>query len=779
MKLIARLITLSIILISLSSMRITAYSPSDFMVEFLAQPNPDLIVMMRRPPSQLVSHPLFNHDTHTKVSGFNEIDIINESFVDEPYIVHLKSNSHEQTLANLSQLKGDHRILVIEIDVLRKPLMTYNDPERASQWYLNTLSLSEAHNNLVSFDLPFGGLSDIIVAVIDTGLDRQHPEFLNQLWINSNEIPNDGIDNDNNGFIDDVNGVNSDTRTHDFEDTDGHGTHVSGIILANTNNNTGIVGIAPNVKLMSIKASRYFPSEGKELLPSSAVYAGLMYAFDHGAHIVNMSFGSSYFLESEESMIRSLSQHMILVAAAGNEGKAITQQAFFPAAYDGVIGVMAHKQIPNLDGSILADSSNFDDNNHVTRNYDIMAPGQLIFSTYLNQSYAFLSGTSMAAPMVVGVAALLLSKLGGFSVYDAPTLSQLLISQNLPALGKIVNGVNYSYPKLNALNTLKINPVINEVLTFEENGRFNFIIFGNYFIPGIQVLIDGNVVNTVIHDSMKQIQFNASVTPQTTINLTLKHPDHSQATRSVFVVGDVAVSDILVTPTSLTFLNSTPQNISVSVVPENATNKSLIFTSLNPNIASVNSKGLVTPITNGTTTIQIQTVDLSMSRLVEVTVSLAQVNLFYRVNDDRFPSKSSISAEISGSTIQIDSGSSVAADSNVKLSVSVPAGYVVVSWIINGTKFETRDTTKNIVLTLANNNVVVELVRRGDLNNDGNLTTTDLVQLQRLLAGILANSLERELAGDVNESATLTTTDLVQLMRILAGIPLTGSIIEY
>ena len=775
MKLIARFVTLSILFLSLSSMRITAYTPSDFIVEFLGQPNPDLIVMMRRPPSSLISHPLFNYDTHTKVSGFNVTDIMNEAFVEEPYIVHLQSTSHEQTLAYLSQLEGDHRILTIEIDVLRKPLMNYNDPGRANQWHLNALSLSEAHNNLVSFDLPFGGLSDIIVAVIDTGLDQQHPEFVNQLWINPNEISNDGIDNDNNGFIDDVNGVNSDTHTHDFEDTDGHGTHVSGVILANTNNDTGIVGIAPNVKLMSIKASRYFPSEGKELLPSSAVYAGLMYAFDHGAHIVNMSFGSSYFLESEESMIRSLSQHMILVAAAGNEGKAMTEQAFFPAAYDGVIGVMAHKQIPNLDGSILSDISNFDDNNHVIRNYDIMAPGQLIFSTYLNQSYAILSGTSMAAPMVVGVAALLLSKLDGFNVYDAPTLSQLLISQNLPALGKIVNGVNYAYPKLNALSTLKINPVINEVLTFNENGEFNFIVFGNYFLPGIQVLIDGNVIHPVIHDSMKQIQFSATVTPQTTINLTLKHPDHTQVTRSFFVVGDVAVSDLVMTPTSLTFLDSTPQNIYVSVIPENATNKSLIFTSLNPNIASVNSNGLVTPITNGTTTIQIQTVDLSLSRLVEVTVSLAQVTLFYRINDGRFPSNSSISAQISGSTTQVDSGSSVAADSNVELNVSVPAGYVVVSWIINGNKLETSDKTKKIVLTLANNNVVVELVRRGDLNNDGNLTTTDLVQLQRLLAGIISNTLERELAGDINESATLTTTDLVQLMRILAGIPLTES----
>ena len=150
MKLLSRLIPLVIVLLSVSSMSITAYSPSDFVVEFLAQPNPDLIVLMRRPSSQLASHPLFNHSTHTQITGFNELDIINEPFSDEPYIMHLKSSSHEQTLKVLSKLEEDQRILAIEIDALRQPLMTYNDPGRLSQWYINALSLSEAHDNLVS-----------------------------------------------------------------------------------------------------------------------------------------------------------------------------------------------------------------------------------------------------------------------------------------------------------------------------------------------------------------------------------------------------------------------------------------------------------------------------------------------------------------------------------------------------------------------------------------------------------------------------------------------------
>jgi hypothetical protein len=778
MKLISRFITFAVILLSLSSMRIAAYSPSDFMVEFLNQPNPDLIIMMRRPSTQLVSHPLFNQSTHTKVSGFNDIDIINEPFNNEPYIMHLKSSSHEQTLHALSQLSNDHRVLSIEIDVLRQPLMTYNDPGRNNQWYLNALSLSEAHDNLVSFNLPFGGLSNIVVAVIDTGLNRSHPEFINQLWVNPLEIPNDGLDNDNNGVIDDVNGINSDTLTNNFEDSDGHGTHVSGVIVASTNNSVGMVGIAPNVKLMSIKASRFFPNEGKELLPSSAIYNGLMYAFENGAHIVNMSFGSPYYLESEETMLRSLSQHMILVAAAGNESKAISSQAFYPAAYDGVIGVMSYKQTPNLNGTILSDFSNFDDGNHATRNYDIMAPGQYIYSTYLNQGFAYMNGTSMASPTVAGVAALLMTKLGGFSVYDAPTISNLLISQNPEALGKIVNTVEYRYPKLNALNTLKINPVISEVLAFNQYGIFNFTIFGDYFLPGLEVLIDDVPVESITHDSMKQVKFNVELNPQTMVKLTLRHPDNTQVSKDIFVEGDIPVESLEVNPTSLTFSDSTPQSINVTLHPENATNKSLIFTSLNPNVASVNAQGLVTPVSNGTTTIQVQTLDLAITKIVEVSVALTQVNITYRVNDDRFPVKSSISALISGSTTQVSSGSGIAAASNVEFSVSVPAGYIVVSWVVNGTKYETRDTTQEVALTQANNTVVVELVRRGDLNNDGNLSTTDLVQLQRLLAGILNSTLERQLAGDVNESATITTTDLVQLMRILAGIPLTENTVN-
>jgi subtilisin family serine protease len=764
---------LTCVFLTLSVGRLVALAPSDFVVEFLNQPNPDLIILMRRPSNLQKENFLFNLTSHLKISGFNGMDVINSSFEDEPYVIHLKSESHTQTLNALSSLSQDARILTIEMDVLREPTIVYNDPGRINQWYLNNLSLSQAHDNMVSFGFPFGGSSDIVVAVIDTGLNQGHPEFTGRLWVNPLEIPNNGIDDDQNGIVDDVNGINSDTLTNNYNDSNGHGTHVSGVIAAATNNSQGMVSIAPNVRLMPIKASRFFPTENKELLPSSAIYNGLMYAYNQGAHIVNMSFGGTFYLESEEVMMRSLSEHMILVAAAGNEGKAISTEAFYPAAYDGVIGVMAYKQTANADGSILSSFSNYDNTFDPVRNYDIMAPGQNIYSTYPNQTYAYMNGTSMASPMVAGVAALLVSKLGGFNVYDAPTIAKMLIDANPKALGIKVNNVSYEYPKLNALSSLLVSPVITEVQVIDEGDTFRINVTGDFFLPNIQALVSQGSVVSITVESMKALSVVVNVPDQSDITLTLRHPDLTQASVQLFLEGDTLVEELIISPTSLTFTEATPQTIVVSVLPENASNKGVTFTSLDPNIVSVNSLGVVTPIRQGNTQIQVSSQDGAQTSFVDVSVVLSEVGLTYRVNDTRFPQKSSMSAIITGSTTSISSGSNVASSSSVTFNVTLPIGYVVIAWVVNGTRIETRSLTRDVTLNQVNNTVVVELIRRGDLNNDGNLTTTDLVQLQRLLAGILSSTLERQLAGDVNESNSLTTTDLVQLMRILAGIPLT------
>lgn len=772
MKHWTRSLTLLITFLGLSFSRISATSPSDFVQSFLDQPNPDLIVLMRRPTQLQHTNPLFNLSSHTQIQGF-ESSIINEEFKDEPYILHLQSPTHESTLRALKTLQSDARVLTIEVDELRTPTKTYNDPGRINQWYLNDLSLSSAHDNLELFNLPYGGLSDIVVAVIDTGLNHTHPELSNRLWTNTLEIPNDGIDNDLNGIIDDINGINSDTMTNDFTDNEGHGTHVSGIIGAATNNQIGMVSIAPNVSIMPIKASRFFPSENQELLPSSAIYNGLMYAYQHGAHIVNMSFGSKVYLESEESLMRSLSQHMILVAAAGNNGKAITTEAYYPAAYEGVVGVMAYKQLPNLNGSILANFSNYDNGSDLIRNYDIMAPGQGIYSTHLNQSYANMNGTSMATPMVSGVLALLLSKLGGFNVYSPQSMVDHLINSNDKALGIVVNSTEYHYPQLNALSSILVSPQIERIQVIDLNdGSYQINVWGDYFLQGLSVMINNTPITSITHDSMKHLSVIVSGIDLDETVLTLLHPDDTQASVTLPSIPDILVSDLIISPTELVFTSTTPQTLQVSVTPNNATDQRVLFTSLDPNIISVNELGVVTPIRNGNTLIQVRSNDGNVTKTIGVSVELPQVNVNYTINDDRFPDKGTISAFISDSNTFIPTGSQVATDSNVIFRVELPTRYVVLAWIINGQRVETREQIRSVTLSQSNNTIVVEVIRRGDLNNDGQMTTTDLVQLQRLLAGILPTSLERELAGDVNESGTLTSTDLVQLMRLLAGIPI-------
>jgi hypothetical protein len=335
--------------------------------------------------------------------------------------------------------------------------------------------------------------------------------------------------------------------------------------------------------------------------------------------------------------------------------------------------------------------------------------------------------------------------------------------------------VSYEYPKLNALSSLLISPVISEVQVIDEGDTFRINVSGDFFLPNIQALVSQGSVISISVESMKALSVVVNVPDQSEITLTLRHPDLTQTTVQLYIEGDTLVEELIISSTSLTFTEAAPQTIVVSVLPENATNKGVTFTSLDPNIVSVNSLGVVTPIRQGNTQIQVSSQDGAQTSFVDVSVVLSEVGLTYRVNDTRFPQKSTINAIITGSSTSITSGSSVATSSSVTFNVTLPIGYVVIAWIVNGERIETRALTREVTLNQANNTVVVELIRRGDLNNDGNLTTTDLVQLQRLLAGILSSSLERQLAGDVNESNSLTTTDLVQLMRILAGIPLTNN----
>ena len=165
-----------------------------------------------------------------------------------------------------------------------------DDPKMGDQWHLDAARVKEAWAYLEENDLPAGGDESIVVAVIDTGVDYNHPDLAANMWVNTQEIPGNGVDDDNNGFVDDIHGVSvvSESFSHsgDPDDDHGHGTHVAGIIASTGANGVGGVGVAYNSKIMAIKAGQY-----SGVLTTADIAEGIYYAVDNGADVINMSFG--------------------------------------------------------------------------------------------------------------------------------------------------------------------------------------------------------------------------------------------------------------------------------------------------------------------------------------------------------------------------------------------------------------------------------------------------------------------------------------------------------
>lgn len=243
----------------------------------------------------------------------------------------------------------------------------------------------------------------VIVAVIDTGIDITHPELKDAIWVNEDEIPGDGIDNDGNGFIDDVNGWNffhNNNQVYVGKEDD-HGTHAAGTIGA-ARGMMGIAGITDNkyVKIMPVKALGSEYGVGDE----TAVINAIRYAEANGASICNLSFGTAQYYPELEKVMRE--SGMLFIIAAGNgDKKGIGIDIDANPDYPSSFGLENSISVANLmfDGN-LAESSNYG-----LKNVDIAAPGVYIVSTTTDRSYGFMTGTSMSAPMVTGVAAMVYS----------------------------------------------------------------------------------------------------------------------------------------------------------------------------------------------------------------------------------------------------------------------------------------------------------------------------------------------------------------------------------
>ena len=270
------------------------------------------------------------------------------------------------------------------------------------QWYLRSGNLQKSWDLLRTRGIAAGGDSSVVVAVIDTGVDYTHEDLKDNIWVNTKEIPGNGIDDDGNGYIDDVYGVDLETGRDSGMDDNGHGTHVAGIIAA-SNNHIGVVGLAYNVKLMPIKAGM-----ASGFFNQSQIAKGILYAYNNGADVINMSFGGSASTIAVQDALETAYTRCVLVAAAGNdampnEGRPITAPTY-PAALSYVMGVMSVDM-----WGVESGFTNYDVAAYSSVEYEVYAPGSQILSTIPGNRYATWSGTSMAAPYVSAMAALLRS----------------------------------------------------------------------------------------------------------------------------------------------------------------------------------------------------------------------------------------------------------------------------------------------------------------------------------------------------------------------------------
>lgn len=278
----------------------------------------------------------------------------------------------------LSRVPG---VIRVDFDRSARPAYMPNDPLWPQLWHFRTIKADLAWDT--SKGIP------VTVAVIDTGLNRNHEDLAANVWVNPGEIPNNGIDDDNNGYIDDVNGWDFAYNDNNADDVYGHGTPCAGIVAAVQDNGIGMTGVAPRAKIMGLKACL---DEG--YLYDSFLIPAYVYAANMGAHVFSMSYFSDRVSAAErDAMDYAVGLGVLPVAAAGNSASSIPH---YPGGYLNVLSVAA------VDGASKRSSFSC-----FGSWVDVAAPGEGLLATGAGGGYVGFGGTSGACPHVAGLAALL------------------------------------------------------------------------------------------------------------------------------------------------------------------------------------------------------------------------------------------------------------------------------------------------------------------------------------------------------------------------------------
>jgi subtilisin family serine protease len=459
----------------------------------------------------------------------------------------------------LARYNSDANFDYIQPDYVWQPTLAIpNDPDFNQLWGLHNTGQSGGRVD-ADIDAPEAweiqtGNPNFVIGVIDTGVDYTHPDLAGNIWTNPGEVAGNGIDDDGNGYIDDVRGWDFAYNDNDPMDVDGHGTHVAGTIAGRGNNGIGVAGVAWNAKIMPLK---FLNDQGSG--STSDAIAAIAYATAQGVKLTNNSWGGGGYNQALYDAINAAGQAgALFIAAAGNDSNNNDASPSYPASYNlaNIVSVASTTRTDSL--------SSF--SNYGATSVDLGAPGSSIYSSVPNGGYATYSGTSMATPHVTGAAALVWSQ---NPTWTAQQVKDTLMNtgDSLAALaGKTVSGKRLNvFNALAAANlpavTVSVSPAsvqedgsTNLVYTFTRTGTdlsspltVNFTVSGQANAapgnndPADYTLVTGNDVSFDPTTKQGTVSFAANATTVTVVvdPITDSVAETEDETVSLSIVGGV------------------------------------------------------------------------------------------------------------------------------------------------------------------------------------------------------------------------------------------------